>query len=237
MAASPLKNAGVNPYLNIWQTSSTPHEDFYVYSSGSATFTTSPSGSAALITGSDWLRLTSNGANNNAVGIATNQPAFYFQAGRGEYGESYVHLVNQATNTANLAHGFCSTTSLGITDGAISLSATSALLLKLDGEDYFRAYSSNGSTNTSTLSTTLGPDGYYALRVDIFNFDATNASVSFSVNGYPLKDSTGLSIIHKVAYASALNMYGLVQTQAGSANAQNFDVDYATFAKNRLVSF
>jgi len=234
---SPLKTAGLNPHLNVWQTS-TPFDDFYVYSSGSGVWTTSPSGSAALITGSDWLRLTSNGADNNPVGIRTNQQAFYFQAGRGQYGEAYVHAVNQATNNENIAFGFASNTTLGITDGSSpTTSMTSALILKLDGEDYFRAFSSNASTNTSTLSQTLAPDGFYLLRVDVFNFDSLNAGVSFSVNGYPLKDSNGLSIIHKVAYASAANMYGIVQTQGGSANAQNLDVDYACFGKNRVVSF
>lgn len=235
--ASPLKNAGLDPKLVNYQTSSF-FDDFYIYSSGNGGWTTSPSGSAALITGSDWLRLTTNGANNNSVGTATTQQAFYLQAGRGQYGETYGNLVNQATNTANFAMGFASNTSLGIIDGAVpTTSMTSALILKLDGEDYFRAFSSNATTTTSTLSGTLAPDGYYHLRVDVFNFDSLNAGISFSVNGQPLKDTNGLGIIHKVAYASAANMYGIVQTIAGSANAQNFDIDYACFGKNRLVSF
>lgn len=235
--ASPLKNASIHPQLNIWQTSAV-FDDFYVYSSGSGGWTTSPSGSAALITGSDYLRLTSNGADNNPVGIRSTQQAFYLQPGRGQYAEAYVHLVNQSSNNSNIAFGFSSDTSLGITDGAApSTSMTSCLLLKLDGEAYFRAFSSNAATNTSTLSQTLAPDGFYCLRVDVFNYDSLNAGVSFSVNGYPLKDSNGVGIIHKVAWLNAANMYAIIQTQGGSANAQSLDIDYASAGKNRLVSF
>lgn len=233
-----LQNCDLHPQAVI-NRSSDLFDDFYQYVTTQNGLTTAPagSGSVALESGNDRALISTAATNNDGEGIRTTQAAFSFTSGQAHYAEAYIQFANQSGNNANIAFGFASSATLGITDGAAPTVACSALVLKLDGKAVWTVSTSCNSVVTTTDSTMAATDGKYLLHVDIFNFDGLNAGVSVLVNGQVLRDSTGLPIIHKVPYASAAALYGTVQCVAGSANVQTMYVDYASWGKNRLMTF
>ena len=155
--------------------------------------------------------------------------------------EADLQFINQSGSNANIFFGFSSTTTLTSTNGAVpTASMTNALIMKLDGEAFWRVQTSNATAKSNNLSTT--PAGgsatnSYILHIDVINFDGLNAGVVFSVNGVALLDSvTGQQILHKVPYASVADMYLVALTQAGSSNVQIANWDYITASKARILT-
>ncbi len=233
-----LQTADLHPQAVLNQ-SSTIFDDFYQYVTTQNGLTTAPagSGSVALEASNDRALISTAATNNDFEGIRTTQAAFSFTASQAQYAETYMQYANQATTTGNIAFGFASSATLGITDGAAPSVACSALILKLDGKSVWSIYTSCNSNGTLRDSTATAVDGKYLLHIDIFNFDGLNAGVSFSVNGQVLRDSNGLAFIEKVPYASAAALYGVAQVGAGSANVQTGYFDYVSWGKNRLLTY
>ncbi len=237
---SVLRTANLHPQATIYTTSAL-FDDFYNYTTANL-WTTAPAGSGSVVaTAPDNAVITTAGTDNDAEGIRSTLAAFSYTSGIAMLCETDIQWINQSGSNANIFFGFSSATALTSTNGSVpTASMTNALIMKLDGEAFWRVQTSNATTKTNNLSTT--PAGgsatqSYLLHIDVFNFDALNAGVSFSVNGVPLLDSvTGLQIVHKVAYQSAAAMYLVCIAQAGSANAQILNVDYMTASKFRGLS-
>jgi len=234
---SVLKTANLHPQAIINQ-SSTLFDDFYNYTTANLWTSVAGSSGTSVAAAPDKLLLTTAATNNDLQGVRSTLASFTYTSGVAMLAETYMTVLNQATNTQNVFFGFSSTTSLTSTDGAVpTASMTNALIMKLDGESYWRVQTSNATAKSNNLSTTPATDGNYILHIDIFNFDGLNAGVSFSVNGVALLDSvTGLQIVHKVPYSAAAAMYVIAMTQAGSANVQTQSHDYITASKFRGIS-
>lgn len=234
---SVLKTANLHPQALINQ-SSVLFDDFYNYTTANLWTSVAGSSGTSVATAPDKILFTTAATDNDLQGIRSTLAPFTYTSGVAMLAETYCTVLNQATTTQNLFFGFSSTTTLTSTNGAVpTASMTNALIMKLDGEAYWRVQTSNATAKSNNLSTTPATDGNYILHLDVFNFDGLNAGVSFSVNGVALLDSvTGLQIVHKVPYQSAAAMYVIALTQAGSANVQLQSHDYITASKFRGIS-
>ncbi len=235
---SVLKTANLHPQATIYSTSCL-FDDFYNYTSANLWTTVAGSSGSSVATAPDNILLTTAATDNDLQGIKSTLQAFTYTSGQAMLVESVVNFTNQSGNNANIFFGFSSTTSLTSTNGAVpTASMTNALIMKLDGEAFWRVQSSNATAKSNNLSTSpAGGAGSYLLHIDVINFDGLNAGVVFSVNGVALLDSvTGMQILHKVPYASVAAMNVVAMVQAGSASVQTATYDYVTASKFRNLT-
>lgn len=174
--------------------------------------------------------VTTDATDNNEAAIFTTREMWIFGADYQPYGRAYIQYTEANTDDANVFAGFASAigANLLVDNGAgPRTSGCIAGIYKVDGGTVWRCITRNGSNSTDTVSTTTaGGAAYQLLEVECYEFDGTNVSVTFRVNGNLLKDSNGLVIKHTVAIASAELMQFGVYAKAGGANSEVVNVDY-----------
>lgn len=170
-------------------------------------------------------------ADNDEVYLASANELFIFLAGKPIYGKCSLQFTETTAGVYNCFFGFqnaVAANSLVDDGGSMRASGCCVAIVKLDGEQYWRAYSRNGSTVTSTLSTTSSTSSdYQVLEIDVIDWDGVSMQCLFKVNGSYLKDSSGAVIKHTVLIASATEMQVALGAKLGAATNNDFlNVDY-----------
>lgn len=232
-----------DPKLNQ-KNSETYFDDFYQYlsaSTGPWLTSTTNSGTVAIATTQTTgkvssVLLTTGGTDGNYVGAYTALSNFIFALNTPLHHATRLVFTSQATNTANVFAGFSSATTPTITNGVISGTASQALIVKMDGEDYWRATSAVSTARTSTLTDLLVVEGVaHTLEVNVNAFDGANLLVTYLVDGNQLKDyTTHAPIMHKVPVSGAVAMYSIFGIQTGATAVQTANVDYSSFSQIRI---
>lgn len=169
--------------------------------------------------------------DNNEVAIGTAQKNFKDLADKPMVGEGLVQFAEPATNTANVAFGFCSvmTTANTLVDNGAGMVTTydGHVIYKVDGETVWRCGSSRGTTQYSTTSTTTaGGSAAQKLRIEVQPEDATTCTVRYYVDDVQLRDTNNQPIVHTLLLASAAAMQVGLAAKTGSAHALSVYADY-----------
>lgn len=175
--------------------------------------------------------LTTGATDNNEAAVATTNSPFKMADDKPLFFESRVQYAEANTDDANVFAGFADGVNSAnlLQDNGVGpkSSFSGAGIYKLDGETVWRCVSSKGATQTITQSTkTAGGAAAQTLRVEIQPIDGSNAEVTFYVDDDPLRDSTGASIKHTVAFASAAAMQAGVYVKAGGGTSEVVNTDY-----------
>ncbi len=235
---SVVKCGLLHPQATLYQTSSV-FDDFYSYTSTQAWTSVASAGGSTVATGTggvDALLCTTAATANDYQGFASTNTNFLFTSGVGMSAECILTFANQSSNNAAVAFGFSSSTAIApaATTSAISASYSGAVIYKRGGEAVWRVQSSNATAKTENVSQLRAVDGTFQLRIDVTNYDALNAKVTFTINGQVVVDATsGLGVSQKVPYSALAAMKILGYNQAGASSAQAIQFDYVTASKNR----
>lgn len=175
--------------------------------------------------------LTTTATDNDQVILATTNAFFKPQANCDIEFVCRAANSEAATDDSNWAVGLSSdlTTNFLRDDGAgVDTNHTGAVIYKLDGGTVLRCHSSNGATQTDTVSVVTSNTGttMKEYKVKLKDQGDGNVRVDYFVDGEQLKDSNGLLISHQMAHASALAMYAGATVKAGGSNAETLSVDY-----------
>lgn len=175
-------------------------------------------------------------ADNDEAYVITPNLNFLFAAGKPHYFACYSKFSEAATNAANIYGGFinvAAANTLVDNGGGMVTTFMGSVIHKIDGETVWRVTSSNGSTQTTTKSQTTAGGAFQLLEIIVNDFDTTQCEITFKCDRQYLRDSNGLPIRHYVLY-SGFTVTGLgFGVKNGSANQQEFDVDWVLGAKLR----
>lgn len=217
-------------------------DEFNTYASaGVWTTTTTNSGTAAAddTGGVTNVLLTTGTTTGNFTYVNSTKQPYLMQAQHPMFAQGRLYnFTNQATTNGFVIYGFASTTTLTITSQLDpTASYSGAVIYKRQGDVVWSCQSSNGATKTTNQSVNAFTNAASAdLRIDVNDYDANNAEVTYMVNGAYLQDSNGRIIKHVVAYASLVKMNLIMGTLAGSNNAQtaSFDLSSSGMLRNGL---
>jgi hypothetical protein len=169
--------------------------------------------------------------DNNEIAIRTTNEVLLVAAGRPILLEARVQYAEAATNAANVAFG--AGDALGadwlVDNGAgPRTSGNQVLIYKVDGETVWRAQARNGTgVTTSQSSTTAGGSAYQILRIEVKDMSTTQMTVTYSVDGVILKDSTtGQPINHQLNISGSTEMRVGLYAKAGGATSETVLCDY-----------
>lgn len=237
---SVVATAQLHPQLGINQ-SSVVFDDFYNYTSGGLwTTLAASSGTTAASATTDQVILTTAASSSDYQGIWLTNPDFLFTSGVGMYAEAYVNLSSFVDPA--IYFGFCSDpTQLASSTADPSGSYSGAIIYSLAGGSNFKVQASNGSAKTTIqsvncplLNGTVNPQYNHVLRVDVVNWNTTQALVTFSIDAILPKDVNGIQLQCQVPYASLAHMkVGAQIVSGGSADVLN--VDYLGAGKYRQL--
>ena len=226
--------------------SATLFDDFFNYTTAGlfTTLAKAAGTTAADDTGGvDNILVTTAATASDYQGLTTTKANFLLTAGQSLWAAARASYTSYSpgANSAGVYFGFWSSTP-AVTDSTTTpeVSYTGAIIYALSGDTAWRTQSSNGATKTNHLSTLAIVEGVmHQFRIDIINWDGSNAQVTYSVDGQTLMDTNypNKQIIDKVAFTSAvkmkLGMYWMAGKNAGS-NAQTGSIDYLTGSKARV---
>lgn len=220
-------------------------DDFWNYTTaGLFTTVVSDSGTVAAGDGDGGILVLtpSDGtiADNDEAYVRTTNKIATIKANANLYAAGFVQFTEAATNAANIFFGWASAIAANtlVDDGAGMLASFSgACIFKVDGSNVWKCISSNGATQTISVSTTTaGGSAYQMLEIKVDPIDSTTALISFWCNGKQLIDaSTGRAITHRYTYTSAVAMYLGAGSKNGSANQQTLQIDAVAFAVGRAA--
>ena len=170
-------------------------------------------------------------ADNDEAYLKSTAEVFKFATQRAIYGECLLQFTEANTDDANVFFGFLDNIAANtiVDDGAgLKTSFSGAAIYKVDGGTVWRCVTSNGSSQSVTISTkTAGGSSYQRLRIELREVDGTNMEVTFFVDDQPLLDSNyRRPIKHNVAIASATEMQVGCGVKNGSTNLETLNVDY-----------
>ena len=158
---------------------------------------------------------------NETFKIATGKPLVF---------EALVQFTEAVAGTANVIAGIMSAVGADtLVDAGAGPKTTfdGAVIYKVDGGTVWRCRSSVGATNTDSVSTTTaGGAAYQRLRIEWHDYTATQAQITFEVDGVRLVDSRGLPIVHTVLFASATEMQLALGVKNGTTTQESLLVDY-----------
>lgn len=187
--------------------------------------------------------LTTGGTDNNEAAIRTTNELFLGANGKPFNGLAWVQYAEAATNAANVFVGFCSAlaaNTLVDDGGGVRTSGSIFGVFKKDGETEWRLHTRNGSTYTESLSaTTAGGSAQQKIEIFVDDYSSTECVVTCKVDGAWLKyppsageGIAGMTISHRVAYASLTEMNFGVYVKCGTAASQVVNVDLLGAAQN-----
>lgn len=184
------------------------------------------------------LQLITGAVDNNEAEVYATNAVWKGAAGKSWYAEALIQFSEANTNAANVAFGFCSANGANVlldNGGGVAATYSGALIYKLDGGTVWRCNSSNGTTQTDTISgKTAGGSSYQKLGIEARDVDGSNYEVTFFVDDLPLYDSTfRRPIKQSVALSGLLAMRLLAYVKAGSGSSETLNVDYLAALKAR----
>lgn len=180
------------------------------------------------------VTMSTGATDNNEVAFGTTNAFFLLADNKPFFGEALVQYAEANTDDANIAVGFADTINAAdflLDNGAGPRSSWSgAVIYKVDSGSVnnWRVRSSNGTTFTDNVTQiAAGGSAFVRLRVEVADYTATLAQVTYFIDGLQLRDNvTNLPIVHTVAYASAAAMKFGVYLKAGGANSETLLTDY-----------
>lgn len=183
---------------------------------------------------------TGDATDNNEAAIRSTNEVALFAADAPIFFESQIKFTDQASNTGNVAVGMADAAGANLLgdDGAgDAINGSGALIFKVDGETVWRcACECNGTVVETQSTTTAGGSAYQRLAIKVLAVDATYVEVSYFCDGIHLKDSNGVPIVHRLAYASATEMRLVpLYMKSGAAAAFTGTCDRVYFAQRRAA--
>jgi len=169
-------------------------------------------------------------ANNEAV-VRSTQALWQIAFNRPLIAECRLQYAEAAVNQANVAFGLADSTGLGWMQAASAgprASGNQVMIYKQGGGTVWRAQSRNGTQVFDQVSTvTAGGTSYTILRVEVKDMSTTQATVTYTVDGVPLRDAvTGIPFSHSLNLAGSALLRVLAYLNCGSATAEGASIDY-----------
>ena len=180
-------------------------------------------------------------ADNDEAYVESANEVFRFTADKPALFEARVQFTEANTDDANVLVGLMDAVGANalVDDGAGPKSSYSgAVFFKVDGGTVWQAETSNSTTQTTTELTaanvnnlakravTAGGAAYQTLRIEYMPYSATNAYVSFFVDGV-------LCAQHDYIFTSATEMQLAFGVKNGGANNETLNVDYVSCTQSR----
>jgi hypothetical protein len=180
-------------------------------------------------------------ADNDEAYVESANEVFKFAADKPLLFEAKVQFTEANTDDANVLVGLMDAVAANalVDDGAGPKSSYSgAVFFKVDGGTVWQAETSNSTTQTTTeltasnannlakKSITAGGAAYQTLRIEYMPYSATNAYVSFFVDGV-------LCAQHDYIFTSATEMQLAFGVKNGGANNETLNVDYVSCTQSR----
>jgi hypothetical protein len=180
-------------------------------------------------------------ADNDEAYVESANEVFRFTADKPALFEARVQFTEANTDDANILVGLMDAVGANalVDDGAGPKSSYSgAVFFKVDGGTVWQTETSNSTTQTTTELTaanvnnlakravTAGGAAYQTLRIEYIPYSATNAYVSFFVDGV-------LVAQHDYIFTSATEMQIVFGVKNGSANNETLSVDYVSCTQSR----
>ncbi len=170
-------------------------------------------------------------ADNDEAYVQTKIEGWLFADNKPICCGAYVQFTEANTDDANIAFGMANAPVANtiVDDGAgIRTTGSSIAIYKVDGGTVWKCETTVNSVQTvSTSTTSAGGSSYQLLEIEVVDHNSTQIEVSFKVDGKYLVDSTsGLRIVHRVAFASATEMAMFAGVKNGGANLETLNVDY-----------
>ena len=180
-------------------------------------------------------------ADNDEAYVESANEVFKFAADKPLLFEAKVQFTEANTDDANVLVGLMDAVAANalVDDGAGPKSSYSgAVFFKVDGSTVWQAETSNSTTQTTTelsasnvnnlakRAVTAGGAAYQTLRIEYMPYSATNAYVSFFVDGV-------LCAQHDYIFTSATEMQIVFGVKNGGANNETLSVDYVSCTQSR----
>jgi len=175
--------------------------------------------------------------DNDECYVESPNETFLLATGRQLVFETLLQFTEAVAGTANILAGLMSAVGANtLIDAGVGPQATfdGAVIYKVDGGTVWRCRSSVGATNTDSISTiTAGGAAYQRLRIEWHDYTATQAQITYEVDGVRLATSDGKPIIHTVLFASATELQIALGCKNGTTTQESLLVDYVFAAQNR----
>jgi hypothetical protein len=180
-------------------------------------------------------------ADNDEAYVESANEVFKFAADKPALFEARVQFTEANTDDANVLVGLMDAVGANalVDDGAGPKSSYSgAVFFKVDGSTVWQTETSNSTTQTTTelsasnannlakRAVTAGGAAYQTLRIEYMPYSATNAYVSFFVDGV-------LCAQHDYIFTSATEMQLAFGVKNGGANNETLSVDYVSCTQSR----
>lgn len=184
------------------------------------------------------VQLVSGATDNDELGVFTTNELFIFAADRPIHAIGRIQYSEANTNDANVAFGLADAAGadlLGDDGAGDNINASGALIFKVDGETVWRcACKNNGTVIENQSNTTAGGSAYQVLEIIANPVDALYVEITYLVDDKVLTDSTtGLPILHRLAYASATQMDFGIYAKSGDTNAETINCDFLGCTQKR----
>jgi hypothetical protein len=180
-------------------------------------------------------------ADNDEAYVESANEVFKFAADKPLLFESRVQFTEANTDDANVLVGLMDAVganSLQDNGAGPPASYSGAVFFKVDGGTVWQTETSNSTTQTTNELTaanvnnlakravTAGGAAYQTLRIECMPYSATNAYVSFFVDGV-------LCAQHDYIFTSATEMQIVFGVKNGGANNETLNVDYVSCTQSR----
>ena len=180
-------------------------------------------------------------ADNDEAYIESANEVFKFAADKPLVFEARVQFTEANTDDANVIVGLLDAVganSLVDNGGGPPSSYSGAVFFKIDGGTVWQTETSNSTTQTtneltstnvnnlSKKSQTAGGAAYQTLRFEYMPYSATNAYVTFFVDGVTVAQ-------HDYIFTSATEMQIGIGVKNGGANNETLNVDYVVCSQER----
>lgn len=198
-----------------------------VASDGGAPTLADEDGGSVLLSTSD-----SSPAQEDEAYFGSARPLFRLSAGKPIVSEVRLQFTEDdaSAHSADVVFGLSSSLAANLlrdSGAGPPASYTGAVLFKPRGGSAWRAQTSVGSVQTTTVgSASAGGAAEQVLRVEVVPHSPSEASVTYRVDGATLRDLQGREIRHFVSLAGASPMHLVVGVKAGSAAGEALSIDY-----------
>jgi hypothetical protein len=180
-------------------------------------------------------------ADNDEAYIESANEVFRFAADKPLLFEARVQFTEANTDDANILVGLLDAVganSLQDNGAGPPSSYSGAVFVKTDGGTVWQTETSNSTTQTTNELTaanvnnlakravTAGGAAYQTLRIEYMPYSATNAYVTFFVDGVAVAQ-------HDYVFTSATEMQIALGVKNGGANLETLNVDYVSCSQER----
>jgi hypothetical protein len=180
-------------------------------------------------------------ADNDEGYVESANEVFKFAADKPLLFEARVQFTEANTDDANILVGLMdgvAANSLQDNGAGAPSSYSGAVFVKTDGGTVWQTETSNSTTQTTNELTaanvnnlakravTAGGAAYQTLRIEYMPYSATNAYVTFFVDGVAVAQ-------HDYVFTSATEMQIALGVKNGGANLETLNVDYVSCSQER----